>query len=76
MKKPKKKPPRRFLEFTERGVWRPRSGRSNLLGLSTMIDRDMAILLTAHAFTGTPIEYEPWEEEMDLDWDIEDEEEE
>lgn len=41
-----------------------------------MIDRDLAILLTAHAFTGTPIEYEPWEEDMDLDWDVEDEEEE
>lgn len=24
-----------------------------------MIDRDLAILLTAHAFTGTPVEYEP-----------------
>jgi len=38
-----------------------------------MIDRENAIYLTAQLFCNdVPIEYEPFDEDMDIDWDVED----
>jgi len=43
--------------------------------MKAKIDFWMALELTMYKNIGTPIEYDPIEEDMDLDFDVEDEEE-
>jgi hypothetical protein len=55
----------------------PQSGRLSLLKQSTAkIEKDHAYILTYALNAGVPIEYEPFDEDMELDWDVSDDEEE